>query len=150
MKMNINDKSCNLENSKSKVNQIQRKLQNQKTKEDKIFDIRERTFQFSLRIIEISNNLPRTLPFNIIKTQIIKSGTSIGANIVEADGSISKRDFLNKAVIARKEAKETKYWLRIIASQKIDNFDLDNDIIEISEIINILSVMINKVRNVKN
>jgi four helix bundle protein len=150
MKMNINDKSCNLENSKSKVNQIQRKLQNQKTKEDKIFDIRERTFQFSLRIIEITNDLPRTLPFNIIKTQLIKSGTSIGANIEEADGSISKRDFLNKAVIARKEAKETKYWLRIIASQEFNIDNLKNDLDEIQEIINILSVMINKTRNKKH
>ena len=148
--MNNYGKLCFNENPKTKIGQIQRKQQNQNPKGEKIFDIRELSYQFSLRIINITNDLPKTLLFTIIKSQLIKSGTSIGANIIEADGSISKRDFLNKAVIARKEAKETKYWLRIIASQKIDNFDLDNDIIEISEIINILSVMINKVRNVKN
>ena len=53
-------------------------------------------------------------------------------------------------MIARKEAKETKYWLRIIASQKIEITQIKDDIDEIQEIINILSVMINKIRNVKN
>ncbi len=101
-------------------------MENQNPKEDKIYDIRERSFQFALRIIRISNSLPKSLPFNIIKSQLIKSGTSIGANIEEADGSISKRDFLNMAVIARKEAKETKYWLRIIASQKIEINQIKN------------------------
>ena len=90
------------------------------------------------------------MPFNIIKSQLLKSGTSIGANIEEADGSISRRDFLNKAVIARKEANETKYWLRIIAAQNIKNDNIENDIDEIQEIINILSTIINKVRKVKN
>jgi four helix bundle protein len=137
------------ENSKSKNGQIQRKHQNQKPKEDKIFDIRERSFQFALRIIEITNDLPRTLPLNIIRSQILKSGTSIGANIEEANGSISKRDFLNKAVIARKEAKETKYWLRIINAQKNLNNKVKDDIEEVQEIINILSAKINEVRKVK-
>ena len=148
--MKNNDSLGYNRNSKSKNNQIQRKSQNQISKEDKIFDIRERSYQFALRVIQISNGLPKTLPFNIIKSQLLKSGTSIGANIEEADGSISKRDFLNKTVIARKEAKETKYWLRIIASQQIENNNIENDIKEIQEIINILSVMINKVRNSTN
>ena len=148
--MENNDNSCFFQNSKSKNSQIQRKHQNQNPKGEKIFDIRERSFQFALRIIKITNSLPKTLPFNIIRSQLLKSGTSIGANIEEADGSISKRDFLNKTVIARKEAKETRYWLRIIASEKIKNDNLKDDIDEIQEIINILSVMINKVRNVKN
>ena len=148
--MDSTDTQCYYQNPKSRINQIPRKHKNQNPKMVKIFDIKERSFQFALRIIKISNSLPRSLPFNIIKSQLIKSGTSIGANIEEADGSISKRDFLSKAVIARKEAKETKYWLRIIASQKIKNDHLKDDIDEIQEIINILSAMINKVRNVKN
>jgi len=147
---NNNNISCSFGKSKSKEYKIPRKHQNQNPKEDKIYDIRERSFQFALRIIRISNSLSKSLPFNIIKSQLIKSGTSIGANIEEADGSISKRDFLNKTVIARKEAKETKYWLRIIASQKIEITQIKDDIDEIQEIINILSVMINKIRNVKN
>ena len=89
--------------------QTSRKHQNQKV--DKIFDIRDRSFQFALRVIDITNCLPKTLQYNVIRSQLLRSGTSIGANIEEADGSISKRDLLNKAVIARKEAKETKYWL---------------------------------------
>jgi len=126
------------------------KTQNPNPKMEKIFDIRERSFQFALRIIKITNSLPKSLPFNIIRSQLLKSGTSIGANIEEADGSISRKDFLNKAVIARKEAKETKYWLRLINSQNVNNNNLEEDINEIQEIINILSVMIKKVRNVKN
>jgi four helix bundle protein len=147
--MNNNGKPCYLKNSKSKIYKTQRKHQKQNTKGDKIFDIRERSFQFALRIITISNNLPKTLTFNIIRSQLLRSGTSIGANIEEADGSISKKDFLNKTVIARKEAKETKYWLRLIASQNIQNYNMKNEIDEIQEIIKILSVMINKVRNNK-
>jgi four helix bundle protein len=50
----------------------------------------------------------------IIRTQLAKAGTSIGANVEEADGALTKKDFVNKIAIARKEAKETRYWLRLI------------------------------------
>ena len=64
----------------------------------------------------------------------------------EADGTVTKRDFINKITIARKEAKETKYWLRLIAGKYIKPELLKEDIQEVQEIINILSAIINKTR----
>lgn len=82
----------------------------------------------------------------MLRTQLVKSGTSIGANVEEADGAVTKRDFINKMAIARKEAKETKYWLRLIAGKYIKTELLEEDIKEAQEIINILSAIINKTK----
>lgn len=79
-----------------------------------------------------------------IRGQLGGSGTSVGANYEEADGTLTKRDFVNKVVIARKEAKETRYFLRIISGTYIDSEELAADIRESEEIINILSAIINK------
>jgi len=65
----------------------------------------------------------------VIRTQLVKSGTSIGANVEEADGAVTKRDFTNKITIARKEAKETKYWLKLIAGENIKPELLEDDIL---------------------
>lgn len=88
--------------------------------------------------------LSNTSACNVIRTQLIKSGTSVGANMEEADGSLTKRDFINKVVIARKEAKETKYWLRLISGKYIKSESISGDIQETQEIINILSAIIKK------
>jgi four helix bundle protein len=83
-------------------------------------DIRERTFEFALRIIKLSQQLEeaggvgRTLGW-----QLLRSGTSIGANIEEAQAGQSKLDFISKNAIALKEARETIYWLRLLAASKI-------------------------------
>ena len=79
------------------------------------YDLEERTAKFAEDIVElckkVSNN-PVTAP---IINQLVRSGTSIGANYGEANGASSKRDFRNKIFICKKEAIETKYWLRILA-----------------------------------
>ena len=129
------------QNTKPHIYQSPRKPRDQKQRRGKIFDIRERALYFSLRVIEISEALPKNMTYDIIRKQLIKSGTSIGANIEEADGGVSKRDFINKAAIARKEARETKYWLRIINMRETE-IELDKEIQEVQEIINILSTMI--------
>ena len=103
-----------MKNPKSKYYQTPSKSQIPKSKKDKIFDIRERTFQFGLRVLDIAEMLPRTNVGDVLRSQLVRSGTSIGANLEEGDGSNTKRDFINKVVLARKEAKETKYWLRVI------------------------------------
>lgn len=78
------------------------------------YDLEERTSKFGEEIIKfakkISNNTV-TLP---IINQIVKCGTSIGANYCEADGAESKKDFRHKIGICKKESKETKYWLRMV------------------------------------
>ena len=79
------------------------------------YDLEERTAVFGERIIDFVKTLPKnTINSEFIK-QIIRSSTSIGANYVEADGAESKKDFRHKIAIVKKESKETKHWLRMIA-----------------------------------
>jgi four helix bundle protein len=79
------------------------------------FDLEERTARYAERIVDFSRKLPNDLISKPLISQIIRSGTSIGANYSEADEASSKKDFINKVNIAKKETKETKYWLRIIS-----------------------------------
>ncbi|MFA6306203.1 MAG: four helix bundle protein [Patescibacteria group bacterium] len=79
------------------------------------YDLEERTAKYAEAIIDFSRKLPQDTISRPLINQIIRSGTSIGANYSEADEASSKKDFLNKIAIAKKETKETKYWLRIIA-----------------------------------
>jgi four helix bundle protein len=78
------------------------------------FDIQECTFQFGVRIIKFVDRLPRTLSATEIGRQLLKSGTSIAANMEEAKGAESRNDFIHKVGIAYKEARETRLWLRMI------------------------------------
>ncbi len=82
-------------------------------------DIRDRTFRFGVRIVRMTNRLPRTIPGTEVARQVIRSGTSIGANLEEADASESKDDFVHKAKIALKEARETRFWLRTIIESEL-------------------------------
>ena len=81
----------------------------------------EKSFKFALRVIKLSRYLQREHKEYILSKQIIRSGTSIGALIREAQYAQSKADFLHKLTIALKEANETKYWLQLlIESDYID------------------------------
>lgn len=73
-----------------------------------------RTLQFAKSIISLSASLPKSAEAMVIRNQITKSGTSIGANYREANRSRSKKDFRNKIKISESEASETVYWLEII------------------------------------
>ena len=133
--------------TKPKYYQTPSKSQNKKSKREKVFDIRERIFNFSQRILDISEVFPKTEFNKNICIQLIKSGTSIGANMEEADGTLTKKDFLNKIVIARKEAKETSYWLKLISGRYLEKRILIQDIEDIQEIIYILTAIITKLKN---
>jgi four helix bundle protein len=74
----------------------------------------EKSFEFAVRIINLYKHLSFKLNEKVLSKQILRSGTSIGANIEEAVGSISEKEFLMKLTIAYKEARETKYWLRLL------------------------------------
>ena len=76
--------------------------------------LEKRTKIFAITIIKLSSSLPNTPEGRVIRNQITKSGTSIGANYREANRSRSKADFINKISIAESEASETAYWLEII------------------------------------
>lgn len=79
------------------------------------YDLEERTIRFSKNIVDFLKNIPENTLTRPIISQLIRSGTSIGANYHEADEASSKKDFINKLSIAKKETKETKYWLQIIS-----------------------------------
>jgi four helix bundle protein len=114
-------------------------------------DICDRTFKFSLRIINLVKSLPKNYIGSAIGHQIIRSGTSIGANVEEAQNASSKKDFINGLVIALKEARETHYWLRIIeSSDLIDRNLLPSILSENKELILILAkIILNLKKNLK-
>jgi len=78
------------------------------------FDLEERTALFGENIIKLAQGVPRSAINQNIISQLIRSGTSVGANYCEANGAESRNDFEHKIGICRKESKETKYWLRML------------------------------------
>ncbi|NOY40409.1 MAG: four helix bundle protein [Planctomycetes bacterium] len=79
------------------------------------YDLEERTAIFSESIIAFAKRIPTGPVTSPLINQLIRAATSVGANYCEADDAESKRDFRHKIAISRKEARETKYWLRLIA-----------------------------------
>jgi four helix bundle protein len=88
-------------------------------KNENKYDLEERTAVFGESIIELCKKAPKSVITIPILGQLIRSGTSMGANYCEANGASSKKDFKNKIFICKKEAKETKYWLRLLAKAEI-------------------------------
>ena len=86
-------------------------MENGKYKKRK--DICERTFKFGVAVIKISNSLPKTPASFAIANQLVRSGTSVGANVEEAQDGLTKKEFIKSMSIALKEAREARFWLRI-------------------------------------
>ncbi|WP_138430291.1 four helix bundle protein [Fodinibius saliphilus] len=103
--------------------------------------IKEKSFKFALKVITLSQLLVSKNEF-VISRQLLKSGTSIGANVEEAGAAQSKRDFIAKMAIASKEERETKYWLRLLKHGEFLIFDAEQHLKEINEIINILTSIV--------
>lgn len=88
------------------------------------YDLEERTALFGERIIDLCKETPRNDIVTPIIKQLVRSGTSIGANYMEANGASSKKDFRNKIFICKKESQETKYWIRMLARASNSNKDI--------------------------
>ncbi len=110
------------------------------------FDIKERTFLFGVRVVKLVGRLPRSVAGVEIGRQLLCCSTSVGANVEEAHGGESKRDFAHKMGIARKEARESRYWLRIVKATLLDEAEVDSLVQESDELIRILATIINKTR----
>ena len=80
--------------------------------------IQEKSFRFSVRIIHLYQHLLREKKEFVLSKQILRCGTSIGANVEESVGAQTKKDFITKITIAYKEARETGYWLRLLREVK--------------------------------
>ena len=82
---------------------------------NRVYDLEERTARFGEAVIDFAKTIPQNPVTNRLITQLVGAGTSVGANYVEADDSVSKKDFLKSIGTCRKEARETKHFLRMIA-----------------------------------
>lgn len=102
--------------------------------------LEKRTKKFAIDIIKLSAALPSTPEGRVIRNQITKSGTSVGANYREANRARSKADFLNKISIAESEASETEYWLEIIEELEwLENQRIQTALKEASELLAIFT-----------
>lgn len=103
--------------------------------------VQKKSFEFSLKIIKLYKKLLEEKEF-IISKQLLRSGTSIGANIEEALAGQSKRDFTAKMSISSKESRETKYWLRLLKESELTNLAVNSLILDIDELIRILTSIV--------
>jgi four helix bundle protein len=111
--------------------------------ENKILEL---TFSFSLSIIELYKVLIENKEY-VLSKQLLRSGTSIGANVEEATAAQSKKEFITKMSIASKEARETRYWLRLLDKSKLISFDFASYLSSIDHIINILTKIVKTSQN---
>ena len=110
-------------------------------------DIQDRAFKFGVRIIKFVDKLPRSLSAVEIGRQLLRSGTSIAANMEEANGAESKSDFIHKISIAYKEARETRLWLGMIEAAKLSGVaEVTELYAESDEIVRILFAILRKAR----
>ena len=110
---------------------------------DKGPDLCERTFRFGVRITKMVRRLPRDVAGHEIGRQVLRSGTSVGANTEEADAAESTQDFLHKLKIALKEAQETRFWLRNIReSELLVDKEMGDLFQESDELVRILNTII--------
>lgn len=98
-----------------------------------------KSFEFAIKIVKLYQQLTVEKREFVLSKQLLKSGTSIGANVEEAVGGFSRKDFIAKLQIAYKEARETKYWLKLLLAtgyvNKPDFETMDNDLNEITKIL---------------
>jgi four helix bundle protein len=99
------------------------------------------SFEFAIEIIALYKELIKAREY-VISKQMLRSATSIGANIEEAQAAQSYKDFISKMSIASKEARETKYWLKLLSKGKMTQVDLENYIDMIEAINNILTSIV--------
>jgi four helix bundle protein len=103
--------------------------------------IQDRTFQFALDTIKLYVQMVEKKEY-ILSKQLLRSATSIGANVEEAIAGQSKKDFLSKMNISLKETRETNYWLRLLKESKLVDLNFDANLNESKEIMNILSAIV--------
>jgi len=110
----------------------------------KQYDLEDRTLRFSKQVIQFVNGLPRTIANSETGKQVIRSAGSIGANYIEANEALGMKDFVLRLRIARKEAKETRYWLELTEFPE-NQAEVQKALLqEATELLKILSAIINK------
>jgi len=103
--------------------------------------VKDKSFAFALDVIALYKKLQTEREF-VISKQLLRSGTSIGANIEEAVAAQSRKDFLSKMCVASKEARETRYWLDLLKQSKLAKVELDDSLSKAEELIRILTSIV--------
>ena len=111
-----------------------------------MYDLEERTFQYAKDVAIFLKKIPKTSANIEYSKQVIRSSASVGANYIEANESLSKKDFAMRIKICRKEAKESSYWLRLLVETNSDDHSMIGDklIRESDELKKIFSAIIEK------
>jgi four helix bundle protein len=117
---------------------------NQRT--EKIFDLEERTHQFALRVRRLIKRMPKTLGNCEDGKQLVRSSGSVGSNYIEANEPLGDKDFLVHMKISRKEAKESRYWLRLLDLESRPVLETERSALvqESLELMHIFNVIIRK------
>ncbi len=105
---------------------------------EKKYNLGSRTFKFSQDLISLCSKIPKNQINNPIVSQLVRSGTSIGANYAEADSASSTKDFINKISIAHKEISETKYWLKLLSEISPEDKDETNKLFKEVQELNLI------------
>lgn len=110
------------------------------------YDLEERTFEFAKAVRNFVKALPRTVSNEVDVRQVVRSSGSVGANYIESQEALSKKDFRLRVRISRKEAKETRYWLRLLTTNDAPVLEHERErlVQECTELLKILSAIINK------
>ena len=133
-----------LEGSSKEQTQSSKQYPNTKNQKHKPFDFEERALLFAKTVIGLLNKLPKTAANIETARQLITSSGAVGANYIEANDSLGKKDLLMRLRIARKEAKESRYWLELLECPESSSKDLADLANEATELLKILSAMIQK------
>ena len=118
---------------------------------EKKYDLKDRTYAFAVEIVKFYLVVSKNYEIREIGRQLMRAGTSVGANVEEADGARTRKEFGNKMTIARNEAKETKYWLRLLLDSEIMHNEKNilkakSLISECDQLIRIISSIIEKIK----
>ena len=123
------------------MNQITNKTNN------KNYDLEERTFKFAQDVIKYVRALPKTVSNIEIGKQLIRSGCSVGANYIEANEALGKKDFFMRIRICKKEAKESRYWLKLGEPNESQSKEKSRLIQETNELMKIYGSIAEKAKN---
>ena len=130
---------CNMSNENVKSNYVEKKSDN-----------RYRAYKFALDIIKLCRSFPEKRVYWVIGDQLLRSGKSIGANIIEAKASSSKKDFTRYYDIALKSANESKYWLCLLRDGELDEIDSEKIGLLINEVDEICRMLGKSLITLKN
>jgi four helix bundle protein len=118
------------------------------TQTGKQYDLGERTLEFAKRVRRFVKKLPKTIANLVDIKQLLRASGSVGANYIEANDSLSKRDFAMRIKICRKEAKECRFWLRLVDIGEQTELEQEREelINESQELMNIFGAILQKVK----